>query len=68
MTTKKSTLKNIVFDCVLCSEHYTDMLNVKSVGKEHLTSSFVTAIYRKDSLFLGFSKEVQKEPPEVVYK
>ena len=26
------------------------------------------SIYRKDCFFLGFSKEFQKEPPEVFYK
>ena len=42
VVTKKFTLKNIVSGCAVCSEHHIDILNVKSVGKEHLTPSFIT--------------------------
>ena len=45
------------------------ILNAKSIGKEHLnvfiTERFIEKIV---CLFLGSSKEVQKEPPEVFCK
>ena len=62
MTAKKSTLK-ILFLAVVRSEHRIDMLNVKSIGKEHL-NVFITEPF----FFLGSSKEAQKQPPEVFYK
>ena len=62
MATKKSTLKNIVSACAVRSEHYIDIFNAKSIGKEHLTSS--SLIHSSKISFLGFSKEVQKEPPK----
>ena len=34
MTTRKSTLKKVVFLAVVCYEHHIDMLNAKSIGKE----------------------------------
>ena len=68
MTTRKSSLKNIVSSCAVRSEHRIDILNSKSIGKEDLNVFTTEAIYRKDGFFLGFSKEVQKKPPEVVYK
>ena len=36
MTKRKSTLKNIFSVCVVRSEHHIDILNAKSIGKEHL--------------------------------
>ena len=33
MTTRKSTLKNIVSGCIVRLEHRTDILNAKSIGK-----------------------------------
>ena len=62
MTTRKSTLKNIVSACAVRSEDHIDILNAKSIGKEHLTSS--SLIHSSKISFLGFSKEVQKEPPK----
>ena len=49
-------LKSIASVCVVCFEHHIDILNAKSIGKEHLTSSSLS--------HLGFNK-VQKEPPKV---
>ena len=50
-------LKSTVSVCVVRFEHHIDILNAKSIGKEHLTSSSLS--------HLGFNKEVQKEPPKV---
>ena len=36
MTTRKSTLKNIVPGCVIRSEHRIDILRAKLIGKKHL--------------------------------
>ena len=36
MTTKKSTLKQVVSGCAVHSEHHIDMLSAKPVGEEHL--------------------------------
>ena len=36
MTTRKSTLKNIVCGYVVRSEHRIDILNTRSIGKGHL--------------------------------
>ena len=36
MTTGKSMLKSIVSGCVVRSEHIIEILNAKSIGKEHL--------------------------------
>ena len=41
MTKRKSTLKNIDSGCAVRSEHRIDILNIKSVGKEHL-NVFIT--------------------------
>ena len=41
MITTKSTLKNIVFGFDVHSEHCIDILNAKSIGKEHL-NIFIT--------------------------
>ena len=47
MTTRKSTLKkNIVFGCVVRSEHRIVTLNAKSIGKEHL-NVFITEQFIK---------------------
>ena len=65
MTTRKSTLKNILSGCVVRCEHHIDILNAKSFGIEHLTASSLSHLpKKKDCFFLGFSKEVQKEPPK----
>ena len=62
MTTRKSTLKNIVSGCAVRSEHHIDMIifNAKSIGKEHSASSSLSHLSK--SFFLGFNKEVHKEP------
>ena len=62
MTTRKSTLKNIVSGCAVRSEHHIDILNAKSIGKEYLISSSPSHLSK--SFFGGFNKEVQKEPPK----
>ena len=67
MGTKKSTLKTIISGCVVRSEHGIDLLDAKSIEKEHL-NVFIIEPFVKKMAFLGFSKEVHKEPPEVVYK
>ena len=36
MTTKKSTLKQVVSGCAVHSERHIDMLSAKPVGEEHL--------------------------------
>ena len=36
ITTRKSTLKNIAFGCVVRSEHRIDTLNAISIGEEYL--------------------------------
>ena len=41
MAARKSLLKNIVSGCVVCSKHCTDILNAKSIGREHL-NIFIT--------------------------
>ena len=38
-------------------------MNPKSIRKQHLRL-YHWAIYWKDCFFLGFSKEIQKEPPK----
>ena len=52
-------LKNIVSGCAVRSEHHIDIVNAKSIGKEHLLKP---SHLSKDCLFLRFNKEVQKEP------
>ena len=49
MTTRKSTLKNIVSGCVVRCEHHIDILNVdiKSIGIEHLTASSLSHLPKK---------------------
>ena len=64
--TKKSTLKTIVSGCVVRSEHRIDKLDAKAIEKEHLNVFIIEPFV--GMAFLGFRKEVQKEPPEVVYK
>ena len=67
MSARKYTLQNIVSGCGVRSEHRIDILNAKSVGKEHL-NVFITERFIEKTFFLGSSKEVQKVPPEVFYK
>ena len=62
MKTRKYTLKNIIYGCVVCSEHPIDIMNPKRIRKQNL-HLYHWAIYWKDCFFLGFSKEIQKEPP-----
>ena len=38
---KESLAKNIVSNCVECSEHRIDIINVRSIGKGHL-NVFIT--------------------------
>ena len=64
MTKMKSTLKNIVSGCVVCSENRIDILNVKSVGKEHL-NVFITEPFIEK--MVSFWDSVKK-PPEMIYK
>ena len=73
MTTRKSTLKNIVSGCAVRSEHHIDILNAKSIGKEYLTSSSPSHLSK--SFLGGFKKfkkevrkEVQKEPPKEFFR
>ena len=37
LTAMKVTLKNIVSRCVVRSEHHTNILSAKLIGKEHLS-------------------------------
>ena len=64
MTTRKSTLKNIVSGCVVRSEHRIDILNVKSVRKKHLNVFITEPPIEK---MVSFWDPVKK-PPEAVYK
>ena len=64
MTTRKSTLKDILSGCVVHSEHRIDILNVKSAGKEHLNVFITEPLIEKMVSFL----DSVKKPPEVVYK
>ena len=47
MTTRKSTLKNILSGCVVRCEHHIDILNAKSIGIEHLTASSLSHLPKK---------------------
>ena len=58
MTTRKSTLKNIVSGCAVRSEHHIDILNAKSIGKEYLTSSSPSHLSKS---FLGDSRSSKKK-------
>ena len=57
-TTRKSTLKYIVSDCTVRSEHHIDILNAKSIGKEHSTSSSLSHLSK--SFFLRFNKKFKR--------
>ena len=50
MTARKSTLENIVSGCGVPSEHSTEILNAKSIEKEHL-NVFLTERFIEKTLF-----------------
>ena len=52
MTTRKFTLKYIVSGCVVRSEHCIDILNAKSIGKEHL-NVFITERFIEKTVSFG---------------
>ena len=77
---KEKRAKNILFGCVIRSEHRIDILNAKSIGKYYVNVFIIEGFIEKtvslgDSGWPttchikghGFSKDVQKEPPEVFY-
>ena len=48
--TTKFTLKNIVSGCAVRSEHHIDILNAKSIEKEHL-NVFITEQFIEKTVF-----------------
>ena len=48
---KEILAKSIVSGCVVCSEHHTDILNAKSIGKGHFTSSSLSHLSKGLFLF-----------------
>ena len=60
MTTRKSTLKNIVFGCVLSSEHRIDILNVKSIGKTRLCVFIIESFIEKMVTFWDSIKKFKR--------
>ena len=55
MTTRKSTLKNIVSGCIVRLEHRIDILNAKSIGKEHF-NVFITEPFIEKMGFFGIQQ------------
>ena len=53
ITTRKSTLKNIVFGCVVRSEHRIDTLNAISIGEEYLNIFMTERFIEKTVCFWG---------------
>lgn len=64
----KSKLKNIISGRIARPEHRIDLLNVKSIGKEHL-KNFITERFIENTFsFWNSVKKIQKEPPKVFYE
>ena len=55
MKTRKYTLKNIIYGCVVCSEHPIDIMNPKRIRKQNL-HLYHWAIYWKDCFFFGIQQ------------
>ena len=58
---KEIDAKNIVFACVVRSEHRIDILNIKSIGKEHISVFITERFIEKTVSFLDSVKNLNRK-------